>query len=338
MSNSISFVVCVEPGLLEIKALCLFVSLRKNAGEWADVPVYAYSPRPRKTPSPWMLDIYSELGITPVIEPLNCHFYEYPLANKPISMSHAEKTISSDILVFLDSDIVMWDSPKMFSLPEDKNIGMVVDGTKTIASAGPNDRYEEMWQQLYHLTGATEPPWVTTYLTKQHVRSWWCTGVISVRRSARLMHQWNEVFCSAVESVSYPREAMYLREQSALCAVAAACPDRVQSLPLTYNFPVQNFTVYEAQGWQASEAVLWHYQPFLNRAMRKFGSRLSKAQETKHRINEATLFLERLRQGYPKMLGLDESFFHCLRKKLKLGIRVRKCLGIEKESDRMLNI
>jgi hypothetical protein len=49
-------------------------------------------------------------------ERLNIEYADYPLANKPVVMAHAERTLTSKFLVFLDTDIVCWREPKCFAV------------------------------------------------------------------------------------------------------------------------------------------------------------------------------------------------------------------------------
>ena len=109
-----SIVICVEKGSLEYKALLLILTLRKNWPLWSSVPIYAYSPRAGKGPSDWLKAVYEQYDVRPIYEHLNIEYADYPLANKPIVMAHAERTVRSKFLVFLDTDILCWREPKYF--------------------------------------------------------------------------------------------------------------------------------------------------------------------------------------------------------------------------------
>src|SRR5215469_3947656 len=90
-----SFVICVEKGGLEYKALLLILTLRQNWGIWSSLPIYAYSPRAGKEPSDWMKAVYEQYNVRPIYETLNIDYADYPLANKPIAMAHAERALKS---------------------------------------------------------------------------------------------------------------------------------------------------------------------------------------------------------------------------------------------------
>jgi hypothetical protein len=330
---SAAFVICVEAGSLEYKALCLMLTLRKNWGRWAKLPIYAYSPRSNSHPSAWIFDVYEQLEVTPVTREINTRFPDYPLANKPLSMAHAESTLNKELLVFLDSDILCWRPPELFQLYNGADISLVVDGTKTVASSGPGDRYEEMWRRVYDISGARAEPYVSTMLTNERVRGWWSSGVIVCRRSAGIMNRWMECFGAISNKVDVPPEAEYLREQISLSAIVASVYDHFAPLPVAYNYPVQNYAHYSRLGVSPHDAVLWHYQLFLNRAFRKLENQMERTATTQQRIAMAEKFISRVHIEYPKMLGRDESLVRSLRRKMKLGVRLRKMFGIPKDSD-----
>ena len=147
MPISLAFIVCVEPGptMLEYKSACLFMTMRRNTGVFSSCPIYAYSPRQGKPASKWLQDLMARLNIVYITIPLNEKFDHYPLANKPICFAHAQANLSEEIIVFLDSDILFWKQPDCFLLEKGIDIALVPDTTKTFASAGPGDPYEEVY-------------------------------------------------------------------------------------------------------------------------------------------------------------------------------------------------
>lgn len=328
MSHAI--VVCIESGSLEYKGLCLLVTLRKNFGCFKDVPVYVYSPRRGKEVSSWLVQAFKILGATHVSLPLNEKFQDYPLANKPISMAHAEKTIECDYLIFLDSDILCWSQPNLFILPEGRDLAMTVDTTKTVASSGPDDSFDPVWMDLYEKANANVKyvPWVTTSLTDERVRGWWGSGVVVSRRSAGLMVKWLDLFESALEKTPFFPEMKYLREQMTICALAAASGSRFQELPISYNYQVQNYEHFSGRGCSPQDAVLWHYQPFFNKVFRKFGEELDRISDVRGKIIAAEEFSEVLRENYASMIGLDESWLKLIRSRLRIRSRLKSVFGI----------
>jgi hypothetical protein len=330
-----SIVICVESGSLEYKAFLLIETLRRNWGSWSTLPVYAYAPRPGKSPSSWLLEVYSRYQVTPVDVALNTEFVDYPLANKPLAMAHAEATLDSKYLLFLDTDTLCWQPPDAFCLADQVDMALCVDTTKTVASSGPGDQYEAMWQKLFRSADLhSQPPYVVTHLTRERVRSWWISSVILCRREAGVMNEWLTLFRQVARDQLFVREALYLREQMVLCAVAARLGDRLADLPLSHNYPIQNYTYYASRGIHPLSAALWHYQPYLGKFFRKFSAAVDAARTVDEKVSVAQRYCVELRTRYPKLLGMDETRVQHWRRRLRLGPRLRQILGVSRPSDR----
>lgn len=331
---SITFAVCVEPGhRLEYKAAALFLTMRRNMGALAKSAIWAYSPRPNVTIAPWIRELMEHFEVRHVDEPLNAAHPDYPLANKPLALAHAEEHAATEYVVFLDSDILAWREPADFLLPEGVDISLVPDGTKTTASSGPGDPYEEYWMRLYDLVGATARPFVTTILSREHLRGTWNSGVVPLRRSAGIARHWRDTMLEMLANDFAPREATYLRENNLLSALAAAHYDRYCELSFAYNYPVQNWDRMTALGIPPEEAVLWHYQPFFDRAFGRFSARIDRAGTLRERIALTEELVEDLRRNYRRRIHTGEPFLRSLRRRLRLGPRLRKLMGRSKPSD-----
>jgi len=331
---SITFVVCVEPGhRLEYKAAALFLTMRRNFGSMANAPVWAYSPRPGVNVAPWIREVMDHFEIRHITEPLNARWVDYPLANKPLALAHAEQHCDTEYVVFLDSDILAWREPVDFLLPDGIDLSFVIDGTKTTASAGPGDPFEEYWMRLYDLVGASERPFVTTLLSGERVRGTWNSGVVPLRRSARIACHWRDAMVEMLENDFAPRAASYLRENNLLSALTAAYYGRFRELSFAYNYPVQNWDRMTAKGIAPEHAVLWHYQPFFDRSFRRFAERLDRSRTLADRLRLTGSLVDDLRRHYRRRIGTDEPFIQSLRRRLKIGLRLRKLLGRSKPTD-----
>ena len=331
---SITFAVCVEPGhRLEYKAAALFLTMRRNLGGMASAPVWAYSPRPDVHVAPWIREVMDHFEVRHITEPLNARWPGYPLANKPLVLAHAEEHCGTEYVVFLDSDILAWREPVDFLLPEGVDLALVPDSTKTTASAGPGDAFEDYWMQLYDLVGATARPFVTTTLTNERLRGTWNSGVVPLRTSAGIAKHWRDAMVAMLEHDFAPPAAAYLRENNLLSALAATYYDRYRELSFAYNYPVQNWDVMTAKGIPPEDAVLWHYQPFFDRAFRRFAARIDAASSLHARLALLERFVDDLRRNYRKRISNDEPFFKSLRRRLRLGPRIRKLMGLAKPSD-----
>lgn len=331
----ITFAVCVEPGShrLEYKAATLFHTMRRNMGAFARAAIWAYAPRPGRIVAPWCREMLDHFEVRLIEEPLNAAHADYALANKPLALAHAEETAATEFVTFLDTDILVWREPSAFLLEESKDIALVADTTKTTASSGPGDPFEEYWMRLYALTGAVSRPFVTTTLTDEYVRGTWNSGVIALRRSAGIAAQWRDAMLQMLGDDFSPPAASYLRENNLLSAVATARFDRMRELSFAYNYPVQNWDRMTAKGIAPEDAILWHYQQFLDKAYRRFAQRIDGAGTLRARLTLTERFADDLRRNYRRRIGIDETWLQSLRRRARLGPRVRKLLGRSKPTD-----
>jgi hypothetical protein len=332
MARGVTFVVCVEPGphRLEYKAATLFLTMRRNMGALSNEPIRAYAPRPGRSVAPWLRQMMAELEVEYFDEPLNAAHADYPLANKPLALAHAEETAGTEYVVFLDTDILFWREPSRFLLPPQIDVALVPDTTKTTASAGEDDPFELYWQRLYDLVGASARPFVTTTVSRERVRGTWNSGVVPLRRDAGIAGEWRDAMLALLADDFAPPEAAYLRENNLLSAIAAAHFDRCEELPVAYNYPVQAWDRVDAS---ADDAVLWHYQPFFDRAFRRFAARIEAASSLPERMALTEAMVADLRRNYRRRVGVDEPFLRAIRRRLRLGPRVRALLGRSKPTD-----
>jgi len=299
----------------------------------AKAPVWAYSPRPGIKVAGWIRDLMDHFEVRHIEEPLNERNADYPLANKPIVLAHAEEQADTPMVVFLDTDILVWREPAAFVLSDGTDVALVPDSTKTTASAGPDDPYDPYWMKLYELTGATARPYVTTNLTGERVRGTWNSGVIPIRRAAGIARHWRETMLRLLADDFSPPDAVYLRENNLLSAIAAAHYERFQELSFAYNYPVQNWGAMTAKGIAPEEAVLWHYQPFFDRVFRRFATRMDGAHTRPARLRATEALVADLRVNYRHRIGTDEPWLRSLRRRIRLGPRVRALLGRSRPSD-----
>jgi hypothetical protein len=338
-ADRITFVVCVEPGphRLEYKAATLFHTMRHETGSFADAPIWAYAPRPGRDVAPWCRELMEHFGVRLISEPLNAEHAGYPLANKPLALAHAEEHAPTEFVTFLDTDILAWREPSAFLLDDGVDLALVVDGTKTSGSSGPDDRFDPYWMQLYDLVGATARPFVTTLLSNERIRGMWNSGVVATRRSAGIAAQWREAMLQMLANDFSPPEAVYLRENHLLSAIAAARFDRFHELSFAYNYAVQNWDRMTAKGITPEQAVLWHYQPFFDKAFHRFADRIDAAGSLRERLKLTERFVEDLRRKYRRRIGIDEPWFRLLRRRARIGPRLRKLLGRSRPTDAHLD-
>jgi hypothetical protein len=165
------------------------------------------------------------------------------------------------------------------------------------------------------------------------VRGTWNSGVVALRRSAGIAAQWADAMERLLADDFAPAAATYLRENNVLSAVGAARFDRLLQLPVAYNYPVQNWDHMIRSGTTPEDAVLWHYQPFFDRAFHRFADRIDAARTLRERLALTENFADDLRRNYRRRIGIDETWLQSVRRRARVGPRIRKLLGRSKASD-----
>jgi len=253
---SIAFVACIERGSLEEKALLLCRSIRRFGGKFGGAPIYTFQPRAGTTITAKTAAQLDALGVRHIDEVLNRDFAHYAIANKIFASARAEELATEDVVVFLDSDSLITSEPNELALADGVDAAVrPVDIHRTaaepdadddpfwrtrhrrVSSSGPGDRNDAYWLRMYELLGSTNAPFVETTCSRQRIRAYFNSGLISVRRSARIFVQWRDDFLQLIAANHVPRELHYM-DQLSLAATLTRIWPRVEILDGRYNYPL----------------------------------------------------------------------------------------------------
>ncbi len=258
MSVSLSFVACVERGELEAKTLLLCRSIRRFGRRHAAAPIYTFQPRVGTGIAAETHDQLRDLGVFHSSEPLNQHYAHYAIGNKIFASARAEEIANTDVVVFVDSDSVIVGEPSALELrdgidaavrpvdihrspgePESDDDPHWRTRFRRVSSSGPGDPMDPYWVRMYSLLGVRDEPYVETTCSRQRIRAYFNSGLIAVRRGARLFARWRDDFLSLMEADHLPhRREMHYLDQLSLAATLTRVWDRVEVLDGRYNYPL----------------------------------------------------------------------------------------------------
>jgi hypothetical protein len=254
--TTIAFVACIERGELEKKTILLCRSIRRFAGRHAGAPIYTFQPREGTAISRDTALELADLGVHHTSERLNTAFAHYAIGNKIFASARAEQLASEDVLVFLDSDSVILDEPRAFELhdgidaavcpvdfhhsreePESDDDPFWRTRFRRVGSSGPGDPMDAYWLRMYELLGIEARPFVETACSRQRIRAYFNSGMIAVRRSARLFAQWRDDFLGLMTAGHIPRKGpLHYMDQLSLAATLTRVWTRVAILNRRYNY------------------------------------------------------------------------------------------------------
>lgn len=241
MSMPIAFIMCTEGGQLEQESLLMVESFRRFTGSFKDAPIYSFQVREKNDVSPDTIAKLAVLGVKHQKVVLNTQYPDYPLANKPLLCAYAEQTLATDILVFLDSDLVFFAEPKEFFLPPGYDVGIRPEHAKMIGSEGEQDPNDEYWKHLYQIAGLKEDPiYVTTTVDQKRIKAFWNSGVVAVRPSAGIFTAWKQTIENLIEPGVGINQKNFYYEQSALSATICATTPNIWTFSPGYNYPIHS--------------------------------------------------------------------------------------------------
>lgn len=232
---SLAFLACVEKGNLENQALLLFRSIRKFAGKYSDAPIYSFQPRVGPALKKETLKAFDKLGVIHSTKILNIRHHTYPIGNKIYVCAHAEKNLSEDVLVFMDSDTVFLGEPGDLDLPDGVAVAVRPSDNKNRGSSGPGDHMEAFWQKAYEITGAPPGQFVETVISKERLRAYWNAGLIAARRDQGVFGRWREDFLKLSKSRKIYSKKNII-DQVSLAMTLSRIPEKVRILDYHYNY------------------------------------------------------------------------------------------------------
>lgn len=253
----VSFVACIEGGVLETQALLLFESIRQYAGRFSGCPIYAVSPRSGHEISNHARARLDELRITYIDKLLNTDCTEYGSANRVAAAAYIEKVYSHDLIVILDSDTLFLRQPDKIQLAANFDVAVRPVDVKGMCTSGPGDPFDHYWRELCRCCDVNydQVPWIESFVDRRRIKASYNGGLIIVRGNLGILQRWARFFFSSVRVglTPYTKE-WHLRSgvswvdstaskfwgsnQAALSLAIHSTTRRVEQLPATYNYPL----------------------------------------------------------------------------------------------------
>jgi hypothetical protein len=254
MTESLSFVLCIERNATCAQALLLCESIRAFGGRHHGAPIAAVSARPGLGVDAETRRRLASLDVEYVEAPLNTICPEYGSANRVLAAAWAESRPGADWIAVLDSDTVLLDE---LDLPEG-DLGVRPVDAKGSASSGPDDPFDAYWTALAALRGVDlgRLPFLDTTVCGTRIRASYNGGLVVARREARILTAWADLFSRSVTAGLKPWRGSGLNvrastglvgksvseywgsNQAALAIAAWSLTPRVHVYPDRFNIPL----------------------------------------------------------------------------------------------------
>jgi len=258
--SSVGIFFIVEPGRLEQQAHILVRTLRKFGNLSTNHVLHAFQPRTSGTISKSTKEFFEKNNVIFEKINLNKKFFFYPLANKILVGDYFEKKFSYDRNLFLDTDLIIYDSIN-YLFQNDKKIAIAPVHQKGIGIG--SDEISEIWKIIFEILDIKiRDTWqVKSLIDQKTLAHYFNTGVISYQ-SSRSIFKHTKSYLERVMKDSrvlkLPYSDFYFIEQILLSCVIAKTfkKEEIDLLPIEYNYPIE----LTAEKIDASKII--HFQDY----------------------------------------------------------------------------
>lgn len=259
--ESTTIIICTEKGVLENMSKILITSIRKFGGVFSNCPIYSFQPRKAQKVSQQTKRFFEDNQVEFIDLELNKKYAYYPLANKPMVCAWAEENLNTEILVFLDSDVVIFNEPKEFLHIAQNEIRVRPVDLIGAGSNGDCDENALYWHSIYRTLGVTSQNYVNTTVDQKKIFAYWNTGHIVSNKTTEVFSNWKVNFEKVISRNLAPKNGRFFIEQSTFAATVSAMSVSVKNFAPNYNYPVHLHEENKSKSRinDFTSLVSWHY-------------------------------------------------------------------------------
>jgi hypothetical protein len=255
VTDTLTFVLCIENNAICAQALLLCESIRHFGGRHRSAPILAVAPRPGLGVNGEARRRLDEMEVEYAEEPLNRVCPQYGSANRVFAAAWAEARARSEWIVVLDSDTAFLGE---LQVPAGADVAVRPVDTKGSASEGPGDPFDDYWARVAALQGSAldDLPFVQTTDRGHRVRASYNGGLTVVRRAKGILEAWADLFSRSVAAGLKPWQGSGLNVHASTGPVGLEASEywgsnqaagalaiwrttkRVLHYPDTYNVPL----------------------------------------------------------------------------------------------------
>jgi len=243
----ITFVCCIESGALESYTVRMIESLRRWGGCYSMSQVIAVTPRFGSPLLRTTLNKFKELNVTYVRSTPKTGYSWFKFLNKPLALVVADSYINTDLVCWLDSDLLIVDEPTELGLNSEESFAGFPVEQKEMGTEGEGDPYEPVWQEFCHILDIdiNTLPWVITAETHQKVRLYFNGGIFVYRRSSDFSKLYLEFCTKLLGSRIIGRSSDYndgLKEMISIGFVVEKLGLKWKKLPYSHDYVMSSKT------------------------------------------------------------------------------------------------
>jgi hypothetical protein len=267
---TITFVFCIESGQLEGIGIRAIESLRRWGGSLANSPVIAVQPRfgpPLDRATLWR---FASLNVSYLnVRPERRYQWSHFL-NKPKALLAAEETAGTELIVWLDDDILVVGEPSDYLLSPEHDFAATAPD-KGVGTSGPGDPNEAYWAQAAEILGIdiNKLEYIQTTKGDQRIRLYWNAGIFVYRASTQFAHIYTEACVRLFDArLAHRKSGLFFNEQVALSLTSATL--RWRYLHCSHNFGMATWSgeSYPIEELLAARVLHYHNWMTANNQLR----------------------------------------------------------------------
>lgn len=238
----LSFVCCVEAGPLEEQTIRMIESLRRFGGRFADCPVIVVKPRFGPSLLQSTRQKFQELSAEFLDASRRHKFSWFRFVNKPLGLLAAEKVCKSEMICWLDSDILILDEPNGLELGDDIDFAASCSD-KEMGTTGDGSPFAALWEANCAALDirVSDLPWVVTEREGVRIRFYWNGGMFVYRRDSNFAAGYLSATETLMESrfiSSHKDYGLAINEMSAIGLAAIKQQMRWRPLDQSFNYSI----------------------------------------------------------------------------------------------------
>jgi colanic acid/amylovoran biosynthesis glycosyltransferase len=261
---SATIVICVESGPLETQSIWLVESLRRWGGRFAKCPVLAVTPRRGLGLDRFTLKRFKELDVQWIHFNGLSDWSFYGPFNKPLALAGAEEMSDSDIMIWMDSDMIVAGEPIEFELPKEVDfMAHPASCIYDIGSTGPEHDHEPFWMASLagHGISSAKYPFIPAQAGEgEAIRMYWQAGAFAYRRKTNLGATFLQSTNDQMKiKVSSRHSGTYFHEQIGLAVAVHRQNLNYQVLDSSHNFAMNRLGFDRINLSNLPQAKVIHY-------------------------------------------------------------------------------
>jgi hypothetical protein len=262
----ITFVCCVDSGWLEAQTIRMIESLRRWGGKFANAPLIAVTARFGFPLAKQTLRTFEKFDVEYIRFQAKNQYTWMPYLNKPNALIEVEKRSTSELIGWLDSDLLFLGEPDQLILNDGEDF-VACAADKNVGTTGPGDPFDPYWREICKVVGMDleDLPWVTTEMERKLIRLYWNSGIFVYRRNTNFAKHYLETCLQLVNARLVPKEPGYfqigINEQSALGFAMLKMGLSWRALPYSHNYtmnPLIHKEWYKEEQLKEAKVTQYH--------------------------------------------------------------------------------